>query len=168
MTGVASEVVLGRALVVTASDRAARGEYADRAGPVLVAGLRELGFEVPPAVVVPDGAPVADQISGAVAAGVEVVLTTGGTGVGPRDLTPEVTEPLLERSLPGVAEAIRAYGASKGVATAVLSRGLAGVAGRTVIVNLPGSTGGCRDGLAVLSGVLAHLVAQVGGADHGD
>ena len=168
MTGISSEGRLGRALVVTASDRAARGEYADRAGPVLVAGLRDLGFEVAQAVVVPDGQPVADQISAAVAAGIEVVLTTGGTGVGPRDLIPEVTEPLIERALPGVAEAIRAYGASKGVATAVLSRGLAGVAGNTVIINLPGSTGGCRDGLAVLAGVLAHLVAQVGGADHGD
>ncbi|GAB3692320.1 MogA/MoaB family molybdenum cofactor biosynthesis protein [Angustibacter aerolatus] len=157
-----------RATVVTASDRAAAGTYADRAGPVLVEGLRQLGFDVGDAVVVPDGDPVADAITAAVADGVDVVLTTGGTGIGPADRTPEVTRPLLTRELPGVAEALRADGVRRGVPTAVLSRGLAGVAGaRTLVVNLPGSVGGCRDALEVLGPVLGHAVSQLHGGDHG-
>lgn len=155
-----------RGLVVTASTRAAAGVYEDRGGPILVAGLRELGFEVGDALVVPDGDPVAEALRAAVRAGVDVVLTTGGTGVGPTDRTPEATSPLLDLELPGLAEALRGYGAAHGVPTAVLSRGLAGVAGRTVVVNLPGSTGGCRDGLVVLGPVLPHLVSQVRGGDH--
>ncbi len=155
-----------RALVVVASNRAAAGVYADRGGPVLVAGLRELGFDVDGPQVVPDGEPVAEALAAAVAAAYDVVLTTGGTGLTPGDLTPEMTRRLLDREVPGLAEAIRAHGVANGVPTAALSRGLAGLAGRTLVVNLPGSTGGCRDGLAVLAPVLVHAVEQVGGGDH--
>lgn len=155
-----------RALVVTASNRAAAGVYEDAGGPVLVEGLRVMGFDVDGPVVVPDGEEVAVALRSAVAADYDVVLTTGGTGLTPGDLTPEMTAPLLDREVPGLAEAIRARGRDNGVPTASLSRGLAGLAGTTLVVNLPGSTGGCRDGLAVLRDVLPHAVDQVRGGDH--
>ncbi|MGH4014411.1 MAG: molybdenum cofactor biosynthesis protein MoaE [Pseudonocardiaceae bacterium] len=154
-----------RAVVVVASNRAAAGVYADRTGPIIVGWLRERGYQTPDPVVVPDGSPVRDAVAGAVADAVDVVLTTGGTGISPTDRTPEATEPLLDRPLPGLAGAIRSAGLPQ-VPTAVLSRGLAGVAGRTLVVNLPGSTGGVRDGLGVLDGVLEHAVEQLHGADH--
>jgi molybdenum cofactor synthesis domain-containing protein len=155
-----------RARVIVASNRAAAGVYADTSGPLLVAGLRELGCEVDPEpVVVPDGEPVAEALRAALADGIAVVVTSGGTGVTPTDRTPEATRPLLDFEVPGIAEAIRAYSREK-VPTAALSRGLAGVAGRTLVVNLPGSTGGARDGLAVLGPLLVHTVAQIGGSDH--
>ena len=123
------------------------------------------GYQTPDPVVVPDGSPVRDAVAEAVAEAVDVVLTTGGTGISPTDRTPEATEPLLDRRLPGLADAIRSAGLP-GVPTAVLSRGLAGVAGRTLVVNLPGSTGGVRDGLSVLDRVLEHALEQLHGADH--
>jgi molybdenum cofactor synthesis domain-containing protein len=154
-----------RAVVVVASNRAAAGVYADRTGPMIVNWLCERGYQTPAPVVVPDGSPVRDAVAGAVADAVDVVLTTGGTGISPTDRTPEATEPLLDRRLPGLADAIRSAGLPQ-VPTAVLSRGLAGVAGQTLVVNLPGSTGGVRDGLAVLDQVLDHAVEQLHGADH--
>jgi len=154
-----------RARVIVASNRAAAGVYADTSGPILVEGLRALGFEVPDPVVVPDGEPVVTALRLAIAEGVNVVLTSGGTGITPTDRTPDVTRPLLDYEIPGIAEAIRAYGREK-VPTAALSRGLAGVAGRTLIVNLPGSTGGAKDGLAVLGPILTHAVEQLQGGDH--
>ena len=155
-----------RAVVITASNRAAAGVYADTGGPLVAEALTGWGFQVGEPVVVPDGEPVAQALRAAIAAEVDVVVTTGGTGVNPSDATPEATRPLLDRELPGVAEAIRAHGISLGVPTAMLSRGLAGIAGRTVVVNLPGSKGGVRDGLAVLKSVLRHAVDQVRGGDH--
>ncbi len=154
-----------RAVVVVASNRAAAGVYPDRTGPVIVDWLSERGYQTPDPVVVPDGSPVRDAVAVAVADAVDVVLTTGGTGISPTDRTPEATAPLLDRSLPGLADAIRSAGLPQ-VPTAVLSRGLAGVAGRTLVVNLPGSTGGVRDGLGVLAEVLDHAVEQLHGADH--
>jgi molybdenum cofactor synthesis domain-containing protein len=157
--------VSGRAVVVTASNRAAAGVYADRGGPVIVEWLRGRGFDTPDPVVVPDGEPVGEALRTAVAGGADVVITTGGTGISPTDATPEVTRRVLDYEVPGLADAIRAAGAPA-VPTAVLSRGLAGVAGRTLVVNLPGSTGGVRDGLGVLDGVLEHAVDQLRGGDH--
>jgi molybdenum cofactor synthesis domain-containing protein len=155
-----------RALVITASNRAAAGVYADRGGPILVDGLQAMGFSVDGPVVVPDGDPVGRALVEAVAAGYDVVLTTGGTGLSPTDRTPEATRTVLEREVPGLADAIRAYGVAHGVATAALSRGLAGIAGSTLVVNLPGSPGGCKDGVAVLAEVLPHAVDQMRGGDH--
>ncbi len=155
-----------RATVIAASNRAAAGVYEDTTGPVIVAALEELGFEVTGPVVVPDGEPVGEAIREAVAGGARAVLTTGGTGLTPTDLTPEVTRPLLDREVPGVAEAIRAYGVAHGVPTAALSRGLAGVSGQALVVNLPGSRGGVKDGLAVVVPLLRHAVEQIVGSDH--
>ena len=154
-----------RARVVTASNRAAAGVYPDRSGPVIVEWLRERGFETPDPEVVPDGGPVGDALRKAVADAVDVVITTGGTGISPTDATPEITRAVLDYEVPGLADAIRAAGAPT-VPTAVLSRGVSGVAGRTLVVNLPGSTGGVRDGLTVLAGVLDHAVDQLRGGDH--
>ena len=155
-----------RALVVTVSNRASAGVYADRAGPVLVDGLVELGFEVDGPMVIPDGTPVEAALREAVASAYDVVLTTGGTGLSPTDETPEMARRVIDREIPGLAEAIRAYGIAHGVPTAALSRGLAGLAGRTLVVNLPGSPGGARDGIAVLAPVLVHAVEQGRGGDH--
>lgn len=155
-----------RGRVVVASNRAAAGVYVDETGPLLVAALTDWGFETPDADVVPDGEPVGEAIARALAEGAHVVLTTGGTGINPTDRTPEVTRPLLDRELPGLAEALRAAGVAKGVPTAVLSRGLAGVAGSTLVVNLPGSRGGVKDGIGVLADVVPHAVDQLHGGDH--
>jgi molybdenum cofactor synthesis domain-containing protein len=155
-----------KATVITASNRAAAGVYEDTGGPLIVEALTGLGFEVTGPLVVPDGQPVADAIAAAVAGGANAVLTTGGTGLTPTDLTPEATAPFLDREVPGIAEAIRTHGASQGVATAALSRGLAGISGSTLIVNLPGSRGGVNDGLAVLGPLLVHAVEQIVGSDH--
>src|SRR6185312_1428243 len=127
---------------------------------------RSGGWEVGDPVVVPDGDAVGDAISAAVADGARAVITTGGTGLTPTDLTPEVTRPLLDREVPGIAEAIRAYGVGKGIPAAALSRGLAGVRGDALVVNLPGSRGGVKDGLAVLTPLLVHAVEQIIGSDH--
>jgi molybdenum cofactor synthesis domain-containing protein len=154
-----------RARVVVASNRAWAGVYADSSGPILVAGLRQLGFEVADPIVVPDGEPVGEALLEAVAAGMDLVVTSGGTGITPTDRTPDVTRGVLDYEIPGIAEAIRAYSMQR-VPNSVLSRGLAGVAGRTLIVNLPGSVGGARDGLAVLSPILVHAVEQLHGGDH--
>lgn len=153
------------ARVIVASNRAATGVYPDRTGPVIVEWLAQRSFEVPEPLVVEDGEPVARALRECVDAGAHVVITTGGTGISPTDRTPEATAPLLDYQLPGVADAVRAAGRDK-VPTAVLSRGLAGVAGRSLVVNLPGSRGGVKDGLHVLADILDHAVDQLAGGDH--
>ncbi len=155
-----------RALAVTVSNRAAAGVYADKSGPVLVELLRSAGCTVDGPLVIPDGEPVEAALRDGLAAGYDVVVTTGGTGLTPGDLTPEMTRRVVEREIPGIAEALRSAGAAAGVPSAILSRGVAGVAGRTLIVNLPGSSGGVRDGMAVLAPVLGHAVSQINGGDH--
>jgi molybdenum cofactor synthesis domain-containing protein len=152
--------------VVVASGRAAAGVYDDTTGPLLVDALSSWGFDTPEPVVVPDGNAVGEAVRTALDGGADVVLTTGGTGINPTDRTPEATRPLLDRELPGVAEAIRAYGVANGIPTAMLSRGLAGVSGRAVVVNLPGSRGGVKDAIAVLADVVPHAVDQLRGGDH--
>ena len=154
-----------RALAITVSDRAAAGHYDDRSGPLLVSLLTTAGCEVEGPLVVADGEQVEVALRSAVAQGYDVVVTTGGTGVTVRDLTPEMTARVLDRQIPGIAEAIRAAGQLV-VPASMLARGLAGVAGRTLIVNLPGSTGGVRDGVAVIAPILRHAVEQIAGGDH--
>ncbi len=155
-----------KATVIAASNRAAAGVYEDTTGPLIVKALADEGFDVTGPVVVPDGDPVARAIREAVDAGARAVITTGGTGRTPTDRTPEATRSLLDREVPGIAEAIRAHGIAQGVPTAALSRGLAGVVGRALVVNLPGSRGGVKDGLAVVVPVLRHAVEQIVGSDH--
>lgn len=157
-----------RARVVTVSDRSHDGVRPDTSGPVLADALRELGFDVGDVVVVPDEIEqVQAALRAAVRADVDVVLTTGGTGFSPRDITPEATAPLLERVAPGISETLRRTRQEQ-IPTTVLSRGVAGTIGRTFVLNLPGSTGAVRDGVQVLAPVVGHLVAQLrGGDDHG-
>ena len=156
-----------RVLVVTVSTRAAAGEYDDRSGPAVVDALSLWGItDVERTVVADEEAALTRVLREAVASGVDAVLTTGGTGLAPDDLTPEATQQVVEREVPGIAESIRAAGLAAGIATASLSRGVAGVSGRTLIVNLPGSVGGAKDGVAVVGPLLDHVRSQLGGGDH--
>ncbi|MGV8966169.1 MAG: MogA/MoaB family molybdenum cofactor biosynthesis protein [Cellulomonas sp.] len=153
--------------VVVVSDRCSSGAAVDRSGPRAAGLLQAAGYAVRPVQIVPDGVEsVAGALRAALTDGARVIVTSGGTGVGPRDLTPEGTKDLLDRELPGLAEAFRREGV-RHVPTAVLSRGLAGItAGGTVVVNLPGSPSAVEEGLAVLLPLLPHLIDQLAGGDH--
>jgi molybdenum cofactor synthesis domain-containing protein len=153
------------ATVVIASTRAAAGVYADRCGPIIAEWLVQQGFSEPPVMVVPDGDPVGAALRAAVCDGVDLVITSGGTGISPTDATPAQTASVIDYEVPGLADEIRRSGLPK-VPTAILSRGICGVAGHTLVVNLPGSPGGVRDGLAVLAGVVHHAIDQLAGEDH--
>ncbi len=158
--------------VLTISDRSFAGSREDMSGPAAAGMLRDAGYGRVDLEIVPDGSEAVESaLREAIAAGVDLVLTLGGTGVGPRDETPEGTRPIIETELPGISEGLRRSGEAA-VSTAILSRGVAGVTAatgsghRTLVVNLPGSTGGARDGIAYLMPVLPHLVAQLRGGDH--
>jgi molybdenum cofactor synthesis domain-containing protein len=153
------------AAVVIASTRAAAGGYDDRCGPMITEWLARHGFSSVQSALVADGEPVGQALRDAVADGVDVVITSGGTGISPTDETPAQTMAVLDYEIPGLADEIRRSGLPK-VPTSVLSRGLCGVAGQTLVVNLPGSPGGVRDGLGVLAGVLDHALDQIAGKDH--
>ena len=157
---------IGTALVITVSTRAHAGVYADQSGPIIATALTDTGFIVDGPQIVPDGKAVGWALRDGIAHGYDVIITTGGTGLSPSDDTPEQTRSLLEKEIPHLAAAITAHGVEVGVPTAVLSRGLAGLAGTSLIVNLPGSRGGAKDGMDVLKPLLRHVVAQVRGADH--
>lgn len=153
-----------RAAVITVSDRSHGGLRHDSSGPLLASLLAELGFEVSDVVVVPDEIE-AVQFAVREAIGHDVVVTTGGTGFAPRDITPEAVKALLDRDAPGIVEALRQHRRDE-VPTTILSRAVAGTIGATFVVTLPGSTGGVRDGVTVLAPVVGHLVAQLRGGDH--
>ncbi len=153
------------ARVVIASTRAATGVYDDRCGPIIADWLSDRGFSVADPAVVTDGEAVREALLVALGEGVDVIITSGGTGISPTDATPEATLAVIDYQIPGLADAIRRAGLPA-VPTSVLSRGICGVAGRTLVVNLPGSTGGVRDGLTVLADVLDHAVDQLAGGDH--
>jgi len=153
-------------VVITCSTRAAAGVYPDRSGPIIVDALRGWGFEVGDAVLVADGPGVEAALRAAIASDAVLVVTTGGTGLTPTDGTPEATQRVVDRLVPGISEAIRAAGVDAGVSSAMLSRGISGVAGKSLVVNLPGSMGGVSNGLAVLEPVVAHALQQIQGGDH--
>ena len=155
-----------RAVVITSSTRAAAGVYPDRSGPVIVERLHSWGFSVGAPIVVPDGDEFGLALRDVLASEPDLVITTGGTGLTPTDVTPEETLPLLDRLVPGIAEGMRAAGVAKGVHTAMLSRGLVGISGPSLVVNLPGSRGGVNDGLDVLEPIMGHVLQQLPGGDH--
>lgn len=154
-----------RIAVLTVSNRAADGLYADLSGPILVDGLREAGFDTADPVVVHDGEEVREALLAMIGKH-DLILTNGGTGISPTDRTPEMTRSVIDYEVPGIAEALRQQGSAAGVVTSPLSRGLAGVAGQTLIVNIPGSPGAARDALAVLLPLIGHAHSQLSGGDH--
>ena len=154
------------AAIITASNRASLGVYEDESGEILARGLEVLGFAIASKVIVPDSlGHIAAEISKAIEAKIDLIVTTGGTGVSPTDVTPEATAPLIQKALPGINEALRAY-SRENVPTADLSRGLAGTADQSLIINLPGSPGGVRDGLVIIGRLAPHAISQLAGEDH--
>lgn len=159
-------MTVSRAIVITASSRASQGFYEDSSGEILVEGLTTLGFSVLPKIIVSDDQVLIGRaIANAIDAKIDLIITTGGTGISPTDVTPEATAPHIEKLLPGFHEALRAYSREK-VPTADITRGLAGTNGRSLIINLPGSPGSVRDGLVIIERLAPHIISQLQGEDH--
>jgi molybdenum cofactor synthesis domain-containing protein len=159
-------MALRTAVVITASNRASAGVYADTSGEILTAGLTKLGYQLKDPIVIPDNiSQIQAAIELSLAGNVDLIVTTGGTGVSPHDVTPEATAPLIKKLLPGIPEAFRAYSRDR-VPTTDLSRGLAGVTGSSLIINLPGSPGGVKDGLVIIERLAGHIHDQIAGVDH--
>ncbi|PRC43461.1 molybdenum cofactor biosynthesis protein [Mycobacterium sp. ITM-2017-0098] len=158
--------LVGRALVVVVDDRTAHGDEEDHSGPLVTELLGEAGFVVDGVVVVSsDEVEIRNALNTAVIGGVDLVVSVGGTGVTPRDVTPESTLDLLDRELLGIAEALRASGLSAGIIDAGVSRGLAGISGSTLVVNLAGSRAAVRDGMATLGPLATQVIAQLSSLD---
>jgi molybdenum cofactor synthesis domain-containing protein len=155
-----------RAAVITASNRAFNGVYEDTSGQILLEGLKAIGYQIDAVEVLPDDIEkIAAAIKSAINDGLDLVVTTGGTGISPFDVTPEATAPLIEKEMPGILEALRAYSRDK-VPTTDLSRGAAGVTNKTLIINLPGSPGAAKDGLVIIERLASHIHDQLAGHDH--
>jgi molybdenum cofactor synthesis domain-containing protein len=155
-----------RAVIITASNRAFNGVYEDRSGQILLQGLIELGYDINEVKILPDDqAKISEAIELSIKDEIDLIVTTGGTGVSPFDVTPEATAPLVEKTMPGILEALRAYSRDK-VATTDLSRGVAGVTKKSLIINLPGSPGGAKDGLVIIERLASHIHDQLAGHDH--
>jgi len=154
------------AVVITASNRASRGEYADLSGAALVQGLTHLGYEVTGPFIVADNVDaISEQLTKALASKTRLIVTTGGTGVSPTDMTPEATAPFIEKLIPGFSEALRAYSRDR-VPTSDLTRGLVGTNANSLIINLPGSKGAVTDGLVIIERLAGHILDQLDGKDH--
>lgn len=154
------------AAVVTVSDRSAAGLRDDAAGPVAVAALREAGFDCGDATVVPDGADAVERaLRELLGTGIRFIVTSGGTGIGPRDETPEGTARVIDKHLPGIAEELRRAGLAA-TPMSMLTRGLAGVAGEALIVNLPGSPKAVAEGMPIVLSTAGHVLSQLHGEDH--
>ena len=155
-----------RAVIITASNRAFNGVYEDRSGQILLQGVVELGYDINEVKILPDDqAKISEAIELSIKDEIDLIVTTGGTGVSPFDVTPEATAPLVEKTMPGILEALRAYSRDK-VATTDLSRGVAGVTKKSLIINLPGSPGGAKDGLVIIERLASHIHDQLAGHDH--
>ena len=155
-----------RAAVITASNRAFNGVYEDTSGQILLNGLKALGYQIDAVELLPDDIEkIASAIKSGIKDGLDLVVTTGGTGISPFDVTPEATAPLIEKEMPGILEALRAYSRDK-VPTTDLSRGAAGVTNKTLIINLPGSPGAAKDGLVIIERLASHIHDQLAGYDH--
>jgi molybdenum cofactor synthesis domain-containing protein len=155
-----------RAAVITASNRAFNGVYDDTSGQILLEGLKALGYQIDGVQVLPDEKEqITSALKSAITDGIDLVVTTGGTGISPFDVTPEATAPLIEKHMPGILEALRSYSRDK-VPTTDLSRGAAGVTNKTLIINLPGSPGAAKDGLVIIERLASHIHDQLAGHDH--
>ncbi len=161
-----NDLAIYRAQVITVSTRSFKGVWEDTSGPAIVEKLKSWGLDCPMPIIVPDGEAVKDALQSAVATGFHLIITNGGTGLSPTDLTPEMTKQVIERDAPGIAALIREFGLAKGVVNSSLSRAVAGVAQKSLIINFPGSLGGVNDALKAIEPILLHALEQIAGSDH--